>query len=411
MQRVLPLARHQPRDADDHRPAGQAVPRADRPPSTSGTERLDVHSRCELDELADAAPNGPAQPAPDVLAEIGDDVAAGRRSGAAPAARRAASPSPASCPCVIATHPLGPGRAQRRREQPERRGRAEPDAGAARTRAARRPPAGARPASARAARSGAARTGNGCAASNSAEPGVVGGVDDDRAGRLAHRQLVHERLDAALPRREVVGDDQRAPLAGHASCARQVVPPLRRELRRSSRAGRCGARAASAWSPSPGAAPTEPVEAHQPGLPDPARDQPAGEPRLLVGLRGRASRPRSRPSVGSAVGTLPGPHVGAQLAGGRGHRLARCAGCRRSRRSPRPASAASTSEVGRRRRDVGDLVRVDDAPADRAQPVERGGFDDQPLAVDVAADRVGAVGHRHRGDVGGDRRAGADAAR
>ena len=51
-------------------------------------------------------------------------------------------------------------------------------------------------------------TSNGCSASNSAAPRQVERVDDQRAGRLAHRQVVHELLDAAGPGREVVGDQQ-----------------------------------------------------------------------------------------------------------------------------------------------------------------------------------------------------------
>ena len=43
---------------------------------------------------------------------------------------------------------------------------------------------------------------------------VVGRVHDQGARRLPQRQLVHEGLDAALPRREVVGDDERGAQAG-----------------------------------------------------------------------------------------------------------------------------------------------------------------------------------------------------
>ena len=116
---------------------------------------------------------------------------------------------PASWPWVVATTRAAPGRAQGRREQPERRRRAEPHRGAAEVAQG----GDGSPPHRRRGQQQAGRVPQHRERLRGVErgrPRVVGGVDDQRARRLADRELVHEGLDAALARREVVGDEQRA---------------------------------------------------------------------------------------------------------------------------------------------------------------------------------------------------------
>ena len=132
-----------------------------------GAKRLDVHARREVDELGALADRA-VQPAPEVVAEIGEHVAA-----VADAAQRlpgAGQHRPARLVSVRRRHDApGAGPAQRGREQPERRGGAEPHGGAVElAQRLDRPPA--RPGVGTSSPPGCRSTGNGCAASNAAEP-------------------------------------------------------------------------------------------------------------------------------------------------------------------------------------------------------------------------------------------------
>ena len=131
-----------------------------------------------------------------------------RRSSAAGAGQRGPADLVAVGQRDRAADPGAP--AQPGGEQAERRGRAEPDACRSRApRASRGRPAGHRGVGSSTPVSLADHLERLLGVElGGAAPGR--GVDDQRAGRLAHGEVVDELLDAAGPRREVVGDQQGA---------------------------------------------------------------------------------------------------------------------------------------------------------------------------------------------------------
>jgi hypothetical protein len=215
-ERVLSLAWHEPRHAHDHRPVLDAVTGPDGRAVEVRAEQLAVDAAGQSDEFRRAT-QGARQPGAEVLREVGDDVAA-----VPDAAQRLPGAGQHRPACLVAVcggdDALGAGRTQRRGEQPERRGRTEPHRGTAEFLQRRN-----RAATSRRRRHeqprGVAQHGERLRSVECGRAAVVGRVDDDRARRLPGRKSVHERLDAALPRREVVRHDQRVPCCGQLSAS------------------------------------------------------------------------------------------------------------------------------------------------------------------------------------------------
>ena len=192
-------------------------------------------------------PSAGCQPAAGVLAEVGDDVAARRRCGAAPGGRRAASPSRPRARACAAT-------ACRRRPRAAP-GASRPSGAAAPKHSASQPCRGRGHGRRRAGRVGSSTpvgcrtTGNGCGGVEGGRARRVGGVARRPSPAGGGRAVVHEGLDAALPRREVVGDDQGAahrgaepqPVAGERDPLRAVVGWLKKSI------GKAGGRGRPDW--------------------------------------------------------------------------------------------------------------------------------------------------------------------
>ena len=177
-------------------------------PATVRPERGRVHPGRQPDEPR-PRPVRAGQPDPHVLAQVGDHVHAGADPAQQPAAARQRRPADL-VPVAGRDDPLDPGRNAARR-------RAGPAAPPPRT----RPPCSPRPWPRRgpAGHLRGRQQHRGRVPQHRERLGRVelgrprrgGREHHHRAGRLPDRQLVHERLDAAGPGREVVGDDQRAP--------------------------------------------------------------------------------------------------------------------------------------------------------------------------------------------------------
>ena len=174
------------------------------------------------------------EPDPGVLAQVGHDVGLARRSGAAGRGRPAARPSRPRARGSARRPARTPACRSAGREQPERRGRPEPGPRRSRARARSRRARRATPGVGSITEVGCRTTGNGCSASNAAAPGHARRRRPP-SPRAAERQLVHERLDAAGPRREVVGDDQGT---SHNACqCREARPRPRAGALRERRGG------------------------------------------------------------------------------------------------------------------------------------------------------------------------------
>lgn len=230
-QGVLPLARDEPRRAQDHRPGAEPVPLADavaRPARPVGGRRfpcavarsrpygegLRVHAWCQSHHAADGG-----------RAERGGDGGAGRRAEVGHRVRAVADPPQqgpgprgAGPPHLMPVrrgdgppHPALP--AQPVRHQPERGGGPEPDAVAS-VAAGEFGRAGGDAGDGEQHPGRVAHHGVGQGRVMGGRPGFGGGVDDDgvRGEAVGHRP--DEGLDTALARREVVGHHEGA-AAGH----------------------------------------------------------------------------------------------------------------------------------------------------------------------------------------------------
>ena len=134
---------------------------------------------------------------------------------------------PASCPWVIATIRRAPARRSAGASSPS--GAAAPNSTVSQPCSARIPAARrATDGTGSISEPGCRTTGKGCRASNSAAPSQAGRVDGHLAGRQPARERVHERLNPAAARREVIGDDQdirhRAPVPVILAAGGTVAP-------------------------------------------------------------------------------------------------------------------------------------------------------------------------------------------
>jgi hypothetical protein len=213
---VLALSRDESRDAHHHRTVGQAPARTARRAIDLRVERRDVHTRRQAGQTCRVAERS-GQAAAGVLTEVGDDVAAGHDPPQQ--LSRAWQHGPADLVPVGGGHETAcTCRPQCGREQSEWRGRTEPHRGGP-------VPAqrlGDAPAHRRRRREQRGRVPDdrkGLLGVEVRRSGVIRGVDDDVAGQ-PYGELMDEGLNAACPRREVVGDDEDpAP-----RCHRPILP-------------------------------------------------------------------------------------------------------------------------------------------------------------------------------------------
>lgn len=211
---VLPLARHQPGHAHDHRPVAQPEPRPDGVTARLGVEGLLVDPRRQLHHPPGRLRRqGGGDPRTRVLPEVGDRVR--RLPDPAQQSARGGQLRPPRLVTVGRGHqPLGARLPQRRRHQPERRRRPEPHR---RTPVFAQQPDGP-PGRARRGqqhRRTVAYDGEGLLGVEGGgrldtlpAPLPGGGVDDEALGVQAQRHVVQKRLDTARPGREVVRHDQ-----------------------------------------------------------------------------------------------------------------------------------------------------------------------------------------------------------
>ena len=174
----------------------------------AGPERGRIDARRELHHPAGGlGRQRPGEPDPEVLGQVGEHVdlvadPAQQRPGAGQ--RRPASLVPVGEPDDAAWRPPGAAAARAARAARRRRTARVSQPCSASSAQARAPTDGTGSIS----EPGCRTTGNGCLASNSAAPVPGRRVDDDAVRGQPGRQRVHERLDPAAARREVVGDDQ-----------------------------------------------------------------------------------------------------------------------------------------------------------------------------------------------------------
>ena len=246
---------------------------------------------------------------------------------------------PVSCPCVAPDQVPHAGRAQRGGEQPQRRGGAEERAVAAvPARRGPRPPG-------RSPGVGSSMPG-GPADDRVRQRGVVlgrprrvRGEHDHRVRRAAGQQRGDERLDAALPGREVVGDDERA---GHGRVQPGPVLGDGHPLRPPSGASR------RTTARPPGGSGSDEVGRRPAALH--RRRTPPG--RRSGRARARRPAPRCAGTRGSApawtAGCRPRP-AGRAPAARRGGRRATSAPARRSSGGPGTAASRAAPTPPRRR--------------------------------------------------------------
>ena len=131
-QHVLALARHQPRDADDDRadPSSRA-PRAATRSADSGAEQLGVDAGRQPLQPVGVRRRAPSQAGRGCTRRGRSGRRRSPRCAAAAAGQPGTAAQPISWPWVGRDDPLRTGLAQRRRQQSQRRGRAEPHVGAA----------------------------------------------------------------------------------------------------------------------------------------------------------------------------------------------------------------------------------------------------------------------------------------
>ncbi len=209
-QGVLALARHQPGDADHHRPVRQPEPAADLGAPGLGVEGRLVHARRQLHHPGRCLrPHRGGDPRAGVLAQVGQHV--GARADPAQQLPGAGQLGPGGLvPVGHAEQPPGAGPAQRGRHQAERGRGAEPD---------RVAPLGAQDLG---GPPGDPGCGNhhlrpvpdhrerllGVEAPHLAAVPPGRGVHHDASCGLTDGHVVHEGLDAPRAGREVIGDDQ-----------------------------------------------------------------------------------------------------------------------------------------------------------------------------------------------------------